>query len=319
MKNFSIKTVHIAFYLLNLFVPIAQIAAQAKPESGYVTANGVKYYYEIYSTRQTAKKMAIKKTGGHESKPLLLLHGGLGSIEMFGPNLKTLSKNRTVIAVDLQGHGRTELGNRPFRFTDMGDDMAVILKYLKYDQVDVMGYSMGGAVAFRFAVQHPEMVCRLVIVSMGYAHDWVYPEMLPMQATIGAAMADQMKETPMYKNYVALAPYPEDFPRLLDCIGELMRTKYDSSEDVKKLTMPVMLILGDSDMFRLEHAVQFYHLLGGGLQDGGWQHEHMSQNRLAILPGLTHYEMADSPKMVETALPFLDGDIVVKNSSEQKK
>ena len=284
-----------AICLLSFLAPITPIATQAKPDNGYVTANGVKYYYEIHGTSR-------------EGKPLLLLHGGLGSIEMFEPDIATLSKNRIVIAVDLQGHGRTELGKRPIRYTDIGDDMAVILKQLNYDQVDVMGYSMGGGVAFRFAVQHPEMVQRLVLVSAGFAQDGFYPEMLPQQAAVGAAMADQMKESPMYKGYVAVAPHPEDFPKLLDRMGELMRTKYDWSEDVKKLTMPVMLIYGDADMFRLEHVVQFYHMLGGGLQDAGWQREHMSKNRLAILPDLTHYEMALSPKLVETVLPFLNGE-----------
>ena len=295
------KTINAAIRLLIFLALINPASTQTKSDNGYVTANGVKYYYEIYGKGQ----------------PLLLLHGGLGSIEMFEPDLKTLSQNRTVIAVDLQGHGRTELGNRPFLYTDMGDDMAVILKQLNYDQVDAMGYSMGGGVAFRFAVQHPEMVRRLVLVSTGYAQNGFYPEMLPMQAAVGAAMADQMKETPMYKGYTAVAPHPEDFPKLLDRMGELMRTKYDWKDDVKKLTMPVMLIYGDADMFRLEHAVQFYHLLGGGLQDAGWQREHMSQNRLAILPGVTHYEMAISPKLVETVLPFLDSEI--KNSKEQSK
>lgn len=297
------KTANSSIFLLILLALVTPNSAQAKSDNGYVTANGVKYYYEIHG----------------KGKPLLLLHGGLGSTGMFEPDLKTLSQNRRVIAVDLQGHGRTELGNRPIRYTDLGDDMAIILKHLKYDQVDVMGYSMGGAVAFRLAVQHPQLVRRLVLVSAGYSQDGFYPEMLPMQAAVGAAMADQMKETPMYKGYAAVAPHPEDFPKLLDRMGELMRTKYDWAEDVKKLRMPVMLIYGDADMFRLEHVVQFYHLLGGGLQDAGWQREHMSQNRLAILPNLTHYEMAMSPKLVETALPFLNGITDLKSSSKQKK
>jgi pimeloyl-ACP methyl ester carboxylesterase len=300
MRRYLIKTANSTIRLLIFFALITPISALTKSNNGYVTANGVKYYYEIHGN----------------GEPLLLLHGGLGSIEMFEPDLKTLAKNRTVIAVDLQGHGRTELGNRPIRYTDLGNDMAVILKHLKYDQVDAMGYSMGGAVAFRLAVQHPQMVRRLVLVSAVFAQDGFYPEMLPMQAAVGAAMAEQMKETPMYKGYVAVAPHPEDFPKLLDRMGELMRTKFDWSEDVKKLKMPVMLIYGDADMFRLEHVVQFYHLLGGGLQDAGWQREHMSQNRLAILPNLTHYEMAQSPKLVETALPFLNGEMDVKSSGK---
>jgi pimeloyl-ACP methyl ester carboxylesterase len=146
-----------------------------------------------------------------------------------------------------------------------------------------------------------------VLVSAGFAQDGFYPEMLPMQAQVGAAMAEQMKDTPMYKSYAAVAPNPADFPRLLDRMGAWMRTPYNWADDVKTLKMPVMLVCGDSDMFRLEHIVEFYHLLGGGLKDAGWQRENMSRNRLAILPDLTHYEIFASPAMGRTALPFLDG------------
>jgi pimeloyl-ACP methyl ester carboxylesterase len=260
-------------------------------KSGHIAANSINYYYEIHG----------------KGEPMLLLHGGLGSIEMFEPGLATLAENRMVIAVDLQGHGRTELGDRPINLVDIGDDMAVILSQLGNNRVDVMGYSIGGGVALRLAVQHPEMVRRLVLVSTPFAQNGFYPEMLPQQAQVSAAIADTMKETPMYKSYIAISPHPEDFPKLLDRMGEYMRRPYDWSEDVKKLKMPVMLIYGDSDMIRLDHVVEFYHLLGGGLKDAGWQRENMSQNRLAILPDLTHYEMTMSPKLVESALPFLNG------------
>jgi len=121
----------------------------------------------------------------------------------------------------------------------------------------------------------------------------------------------------MYKSYVAVAPHPEDFPKLLDRMGACMRKPYDWSEDVKTLTMPVMLIYGDSDMFRPEHIVKFYQLLGGGLKDAGWQREHMSKNRLAILPDLTHYEMFLAPSMAKTALTFLNGERGAKSWDEQ--
>src|SRR5262249_31380320 len=177
-----------------------------------------------------------------------------------------------------------------------------------YEKVDVLGYSMGGGVAFQLAVQHPEMVRRLVLVSTPFSQAGFYPEMLPQQAAVGAAIAPQMKETPMYKSYVAIAPHPEDFPKLLDAMGTYMRKSYDWSAEVKNLTMPVMLIYGDSDMFRPGHEIKFYQLLGGGLKDAGWQREHMSENRLAILPNLTHYEMGLAPQMVDAALPFLNGE-----------
>jgi pimeloyl-ACP methyl ester carboxylesterase len=281
-----------------------QTGARPTPaKSGRVEANGVNYYYEIHG----------------DGEPLLLLHGGLGSIDMFGPTLPILAENRQVIAVDLHGHGRTPLGDRKISLPDIGDDMAVLLDALGYDKVDVLGYSFGGGVALRFAVQHPGMVRRLAIASAGFAQDGFYPEMLPMQAQVGAGMAEMMKATPMYQSYAAVAPNVDEFPTLLDRMGELMRTPYDWSEDVKTLKMPVMLVYGDSDMFRPEHIVDFYQLLGGGLKDAGWNREHMSQNRLAILPDLTHYEMFMSPEFARTVLPFLDGKGGPKSWAEQVK
>src|SRR4051812_16953608 len=277
--------------LLTLATALPGAVAIAQTKSGHVAANGVNYYYEIHGA----------------GEPLLLLHGGLGSIDMLRPQLPALSKNRRVIAVDLHGHGRTALGDRPISLIDMGDDMAVILKNLGVAQADVFGYLLGGGVAFRLAVQHPQMVRRLALLSAGFAQDGFFPEMLPMQAQVGAAMAPHMKDTPMYKSYVAVAPKPEDFPRLLDRMGELMRKSYDWSEDVKKLQMPVMLVYGDSDMYRPEHIVRFYQLLGGGLKDAGWQRENMARNRLAILPDLTHYDIFLAPALVPTVMPFLDG------------
>ena len=272
-------------------------------KSGRVAANGIDYYYEIHG----------------DGEPLLVLHGGLGSIDMFGPSPDLLAAGRQVIAVDLHGHGRTPLGDRPISLIDMGDDMAVLLERLGHRQVDVMGYSMGGGVAFRLAVQHPERVRRLVLVSTGFSQDAFYAEMLPQQAQVSGAMADAMKDTPMYVNYAAVAPHPEDFPRLLDRMGEEMRQPYDFSEDVKTLRMPVMLVYGDSDMFRPEHIVEFYHLLGGGLRDAGWQRETMSQNRLAIIPDQTHYDVFASAALVPTVLPFLNGQTWGASLSEETR
>lgn len=272
---------------------LAQAQEAPKPDSsGYVTANGVKYWFEIHG----------------RGEPLLLLHGGLGSTGMFGPVLSKLAETRRVIGVDLHGHGHTELGSRKIDLIDMANDLAVVVRALGIQQVDAVGYSFGGGAALRLAVQHPTLVRRLVIASAPYAQNGFFPEMLPQQAAVGAAMADMMKETPMYKSYVAIAPRPQDFPKLLDAMGEFMRQPYDWSADVKKLTMPVMLVYGDSDMIRPEHIVSFYQLLGGGLKDAGWQREHMSKNRLAILPDVTHYEAFLSPAFVAAVLPFVNGE-----------
>jgi pimeloyl-ACP methyl ester carboxylesterase len=270
---------------------LATMAFAAPAKSGRMEANGIDYYYEIHG----------------RGEPLLLLHGGLGSIDMFGPVLAELAKTRKVIAVDLQGHGRTALGDRPFKLESIGDDMAAIVKKLGHEQVDVMGYSLGGGIAFRMAVQQPQSVRRLVIASAGYSDDGYFPELRQQQNAVGAVMAEQMKGTPMYESYMRLAPRKQDFPRLLDTLGNFMRAKYDYSADVARLKGPVMLVFADADMYKPEHIVKFYQLLGGGLKDAGWQREHMSPNRLAIIPDQTHYDLFLSPRLVPTVLPFLNG------------
>ena len=257
---------------------------------GHELVNGVNYYYEIRG----------------EGAPLLLLHGGLQTLDIFASHYPVLTTSRQVIAVDLHGHGRTQLGDRKINLSDQGDDMAVLVERLGFKQVDAAGYSLGAGVAFRFAVQHPEKVRRLALVSLCFSTDGFYPEMLPLQGQVSGAMADMMKDTPMYKSYVAVAPNPAEFPKLLDRLGEYMRGRYDWADDVKKLKMPVILVFGDGDMFRLEHVVEFYKLLGGGKQDAGWMREHMAQNRLAILPNVTHYDMFLSPLMASTVLQFID-------------
>ncbi len=307
-----LKTIFAALLASAALLPASPSVAQVQQppsapatsiKKGYVAANGVTYYYEARGA----------------GAPLLLLHGGLGSIDMFGPVLPALAATRTVIAVDLHGHGRTPLGERDISLIDMGDDMAVIVKALGYEKVDVLGYSLGGGVGFRLAVQHPDRVRRLALVSAGFAQDGFYPEMLPLQAQVGAAMADMMKDTPMYQLYAKVAPNPAEFPKLLDRIGAYMRKPYDWSADVAKVKAPTMLVFGDSDMYRPEHIVKFYQLLGGGLKDAGWMRENMSPNRLAIVPNRTHYDMFMAPELVTTVLPFLDGETTPKSWAEQVK
>jgi pimeloyl-ACP methyl ester carboxylesterase len=159
------------------------------------------------------------------------------------------------------------------------------------------------------------MVSHFALVSAPFAQNGWYPEMLPQQAQMSSAAAEFLKDTPVYKTYSAVAPRLEDFPQFLDRVGDFLRRSYDWSEDVKKLTMPVMLVYADGDMIRPEHIVQFYQMLGGWLKDAGPQREYMSQNRLAILPNLTHYDITDSPALIETVLPFLNGQMDMQGSA----
>ena len=267
----------------------AQQTALRPDTSGYVAANGIDYWFEIRG----------------KGEPLLLLHGGLMSTGAFGPMLTELSKARRVIGVDLQGHGRTALGIRKIIPADIGRDLAVVLQRLGVRQADVMGYSFGGIVGMQLAFQHPTLVRRLIVVSAPYARDGWFAEMLPQQAAVSAALAESMKGSPMYQSYAAIAPRPQDFPRLLDAMGELMRQPYDWSASVKQLSMPVLLVYGDADMVDPRHIVAFYQLLGGGLRDAGWNREHISKNRLAILPDLTHYDIGESALLAATVLRFV--------------
>jgi pimeloyl-ACP methyl ester carboxylesterase len=258
----------------------------------YAEVNGINLYFETLGT----------------GRPLILLHGGLGSGEMFGPILPTLAEQHQVIAVDLQGHGRTADIDRPIDIRLMADDIAALIDHLGLDKPDVVGYSLGGGVAFFTAVKYPEKVGRLVMTSTNIRRDAIPAEMLAQQAQVNAAAAEFMKDTPMYKLYQQVAPRPEDFPRLLDKIGESMAQDFDYTEEVRSLQVPTMIVAADADMAPPSHYVEMFKLLDGGLRDGGWMGEGRPKggHALAILPGLTHYNMAHSPLFAAATLAFLD-------------
>ena len=265
---------------------------ETRGAGAYADVNGIRLYYETHGT----------------GRPLILLHGGLGSGETFGPVLPALAAGRRVIAVDLQGHGRTADIDRPINVQLMAGDIAALIGHLGLERADLMGYSLGGGVAFHTAVQHPELVRRLVVVSAHIRRNAIYPEMLDQQGQVGAAAAEFMKDTPMYELYARVAPRPEDFPVLLDKMGQGMAVDYDFSDQVREIRVPMLFACADADMFPPSHAVEVFELLGGGQRDGGWQGEGRPPggHALAILPGLTHYSIGSSPLLAETVIPFLD-------------
>jgi len=269
---------------------LAQTGTATAPQAGYAPVNGLKMYYEARGSGQ----------------PLILLHGGLGAIEMFSQILPALSKDRQVIAVDLQAHGRTADINRPLSYEAMADDVAALVRYLKFEKADVMGYSMGGEVAVRAAIRHPEVVRKVVVVSAPFSRDGWYPEIVAGLTKTGGDSAASMKPTPMYQLYRQTAPKPEDWPVLHIKLGEMFRKDHDWSKDIPSIKAPVLLVFGDADAVRTAHAVQFFELLGGGKKDGGWDGSGISNARLAILPGLTHYTIFSSPALVSAVTPFLD-------------
>jgi pimeloyl-ACP methyl ester carboxylesterase len=267
-------------------------SAAIRPAGAYADVNGLHMYYETQGT----------------GRPLILLHGGLGSGEMFGPVRTALAANHQVIAPDLQGHGRTADIDRPLDVRLMADDIAALIRHLGLDRPDVVGYSLGGGVAFMTAVKYPELVRKLVVASAHITYDALDPAMYPQQDQVGAAAADALKGTPMYDEYIRLAPHPEDFPRLLDKIGAGLKKPFDFREDVRGLKVPTMFVAADADMAPPSHYVEAFKLLDGGLRDGGWMGEGRPKggHALAILPGLTHYNLGISPLFSAVTLSFLD-------------
>ncbi len=269
----------------------AQTPTTTALKTGYAPVNGLNPHYEIHGT----------------GEPLILLHGGLAATEIFSDIMPSLSKTRQVIAVDLQAHGRTADIDRPLSYEAMADDIAALIKHLGFAKADVMGYSVGGGVAVCTAVRHPEVVRKLVLVSTAFRRDGWYPEILAGMAQMGAAgAAESMKQTPMYELYARVAPKPADWPVLLTKLNEMLKKDYDWSKEVATIKVPTLLVFGDADAVRTAHAVQFFELLGGGKKDGGWDGSGMSNTRLAILPGLTHYSIFSSPALPATVTPFLD-------------
>ena len=266
--------------------------ADAKGTGHYADVNGINLYYEIHGS----------------GRALILLHGGLGSGEMFGPVLSQLAERHQVIAVDLQGHGRTADIDRPIDVRLMADDIAALIDHLGLDKPDVVGYSLGGGVALQTAAKYPGKVRRLVMVSANLRPDAIYSEMRAQQVQVNAAAAEFMKDTPMYQLYQRVAPRPEDFPRLLTKIGASMSQDYDYTEEVRGLKVPTLVVAADADMAPPSHYVEVFKLLGGGLRDGGWMGEGRPQggHALAILPGLTHYSICNSPLFAAATLAFLE-------------
>ena len=265
----------------------------SRPSTAFTVArvNGIELAYQVFGT----------------GPPLVLLHGGFGSIEMFSSNVELLAAGRRVIGVDLQSHGRSPAADRPMLFETMADDIAALITELKLERAAIMGFSLGGAVALRTAIQHPELVERLVLVSTVFKRSGWFPEMTAGMDAMGPETAEPLKQSPMYEAYARIAPRKEDWPLLVRQLTTALKIDYDWSAEVARLPMPVMIVIGDADGVSPSHAVEFFGLLGGGKRDANWDRSGMTHHRLAILPGLTHYDINVSPRLSQAVIPFLDG------------
>lgn len=261
----------------------------------YADVNGLHLYYE---------RSGVAQSG---TVPLILLHGGFGATGMFDGGLTpALGAVREVIAVDVQGHGRTADIDRPLGYDVMADDVAALTLHLGLPQADLMGYSLGGGVAIQTAIRHPELVRKLVAVSVPFRRGGWHPESRAGMDQLGEHTAAHMLQTPMYDLYARTAPRPQDWGRIWGKMGELLRQDYDWTDQIRVLTVPTLIVIGDADSIEPAHAAEFFALLGGGLRDGGWDGSGKSAHRLAILPDTTHYDIIQSPLLPAVVTPFLN-------------
>jgi pimeloyl-ACP methyl ester carboxylesterase len=243
------------------------MASTHNQQGSYAPINGLDLYYEIHGSGQ----------------PLVLLPGAYRTIEAMGAIVPQLAATRQVVGVELQGHGHTADVERPLRFELLADDIATLIQYLNLERADICGYSLGGGVALQTAIQHPDVVRKLVLASTVFKLDGWYPDAV---ATMRAMSVEGFAVTPLPDEYRKLSPRPEAWPTVVAKTRELVTSDYDWAEGVAALKAPVLLLVGDGDGVRLEHVVEFFGLLGGGKGDGDMQG--LPASALAVLPATTH-------------------------------
>ena len=274
-----------AFLFMTLVVTV--VSAQQKPTTGYAPVNGINMYYEVHG-------------GG---APVVLLHGAFMTITNNWTGwISELSKTRKVIAIEMQGHGRTADVPRDITYENLADDVAALLGYLKIPRADLIGYSMGGAVAMQCAIRHPDKVRRAVIISSTFRRDGMIAE---GREAISKLTADDFKGSPIEVEYKKLSPTPDDFPRLVQRIVAMASKEYDFGADkLKATTAPMFFIHGDADGVRLAHVAEMFRLKGGEIH-GDMQPR--SASRLAILPDTTHVTLMQRMSIIVPMVnDFLD-------------
>ncbi len=260
--------------------------AQAK--KGYAPVNGLQLYYEVHGV----------------GKPIVLLHGAFMTIELnWSELIPELSKTCQVIAIEMQGHGHTADTDRPYSYEAMADDVSKLLKYLKIDKADVLGYSLGGTVALEFSIKHPEQIDKLIIVSSVYKHNGWLPE---VNAALEGFKPEFFDATPMKPAYEKVAPDPENWRKFVAKLIDFDAKDFDLGEaNLKAMKAPVLFIMGDNDGVDLNHTAEMYRLCGGGIFA---DMKGLPRSQLAILPGQTHVTlMMETKKINGLVNTFIDG------------
>ena len=263
-------------------------STETKGVGQYADVNGLHLYYEVHG----------------EGRPLVLLHGAFSAIgTSFGGLLPQLARTRQVVALEMQGHGRTADIDRPLSLQQMADDTVAAMRFLGVERADLFGYSMGAGVALHAAIRHPEAVRKLVLASVTYRLGGVHPGLMDGLADM---TPDMMVGSPWHDEYLRLAPRPEDFPALFAKKSQMDRELEDlPDEAIRGISAPTLLVVGDSDLVRPEHAVEMFRLLGGGVF--GDTPAGLPASQLAILPGTSHVTLVARTELLLAMIPpFLD-------------
>lgn len=262
-----------------------------EPQRGYAPIDGLRMYHEIHG----------------RGRPLVLLHGAFMTIDLMGPLLPALAETRQVIAAEQQGHGRSAGVDRPLSYEQMADDTAALMRHLQTVPADIFGYSMGAGVALQLAIRHPDLVRKLVLASASFTSDGMHAAAL---ALFPALTAELFAGSPVEQAYLQTAPNPGEFPTFVAKVKQLITTPYAWPEqDIRAIAAPALIVVGDSDGIRLEHAIELFGLLGGGVMG---DLEAMPRSQLAVLPGTTHREPPGQGLLDRTqwllamVVPFLD-------------
>ncbi|GLQ57152.1 alpha/beta fold hydrolase [Devosia nitrariae] len=270
---------------------IAQTAGDnpmSTPSStGKVPVGGAEIHYEIHG----------------DGPPLVLLHGGVNPSDTFGAPLAAMGKSHKVIAIHLRGHGFSTDSDEPWSIEAMADDVAAVLGQLGIGKARFMGYSLGAAVSLQVAIRHPELVEKLVAVSIAFRADGNYPEIrqaFEQMPGMAAAIGQQISGSPLAQLYPDV-----DWETMFRKTGEMFQADYDWTEGVEAIKVPTQLVFADADSIRPEHMVEFWKLLGGGQRDAGLDGSLRPASQLAIIPNTTHYSLIQSPLLTEVATAFL--------------
>ncbi len=253
----------------------------------YASVNGLNMYYEIHGT----------------GRPLVLLHGALSAIDTsFGKVLPSLAKTWQVIAIEQQAHGHTADIDRPLTIEQMADDTAALLQHIGIEHADIFGYSMGAGIALQIAIGHPDLVRKLVVAAVTYNSDGFHPGLLAGMETL---KPEDLAGSPWQEEYARTAPNPEDWPTLVAKVKQLDREFQDwPAEAIQSIKAPTLVIIGDSDIVRPEHAVEMFRLLGGGVPGDV---AGLPNSQLAVLPGTTHVTLVERADLLLAIIPsFLD-------------